>query len=68
MIFLILPVFAALGYRKLMELKPIGAYFSSEQNELTKAYKGAMRKSAFFVMAISIIVGLIAGILLLNII
>jgi hypothetical protein len=39
MIFLILPVFAALGYRKLMELKPIGAYFSSEQNELTKTYK-----------------------------
>jgi hypothetical protein len=68
MIFLILPVFAALGYRKLRELKPIGAYFSSEQNELTKTYKSAIRKSAFFVMAISIVVGFMAEIFLLNII
>jgi hypothetical protein len=49
-----------IGYSKVIELKPIGTYFQTEKNELSKVYKSTMNKTytiliVGFILLISLI-------------
>jgi hypothetical protein len=53
-----------IGYRKVVELKPVEAYFDENSTELAKLFKRSMIRATFIFTFVSMILGVLIGLLI----